>query len=56
MIFVFIAFWGVYPNKVFISILITTYVFKAIVALMDTPFMYLARRISPRTEAEDQQA
>ena len=53
VIFVFIAFWGVYSNKVFISILVTTYVFKAIVALLDTPFMYLARRITPRTEAEE---
>ena len=53
VIFVFIAFWGVYPANVFFSILITTYVFKAIVALLDTPFMYLARRISPRTEKND---
>ena len=49
VIFVFIAFWGTYPNEVFFGILFTTYLFKAIVALLDTPFMYLARLISPRT-------
>ncbi len=45
VIFVSIAFLGVYENKVFFSILITTYLFKAIIAILDTPFMYLARNI-----------
>ena len=52
VIFTTIAFWGVYPTNVFLSILITTYVFKAIVALLDTPFMYLARRIVPINEKD----
>ena len=52
VIFTTIAFWGVYPTNVFISILITTYVFKAIVALLDTPFMYWARRIVPIAEKD----
>ena len=50
VIFTFAAFWGVYPNDVFVSILLTTYLFKAAVALMDTPFMYIARRITPISE------
>ena len=50
VIFTFIAFWGVYPRNVFFSILITTYLFKAIVALLDTPFMYWARKIVPMNE------
>lgn len=50
ILFVAIAFWGAYPINVFFSILITTYVFKAIVALADTPFMYLARMIDPMEE------
>ena len=50
IIFTFIAFWGVYPADVFFSILVTTYVFKAIVAILDTPFMYWARKIVPRSE------
>lgn len=53
VIFTFIAFWGVYPGNVFLSILITTYVFKAVVALLDTPFMYLARKITPIRERND---
>ncbi len=52
VIFVCIAFWGVYPADVFFSILITTYLFKAVVALLDTPFMYWARNITPVNEKE----
>ncbi len=47
LIFTTLAFWGVYPMNVFMSILLTTYAFKAVVALFDTPFMYLARTIKP---------
>lgn len=54
VLFVFVAFWGVYPKNVFISILVTTYLFKAVVALIDTPFMYIARRLTPLEEAPDE--
>lgn len=50
VIFVTIAFAGTYPTEVFFSILWTTYLFKAIVALLDTPFMYLSRKIKPLGE------
>lgn len=50
VIFTFLAFWGTYPTDVFFSILITTYLFKAVVAIVDTPFIYLARKIKPREE------
>ena len=50
VIFTTLAFWGTYPTNVFVSILITTYLFKAIVALVDTPFIYIARKIKPREE------
>ncbi|MBP5198401.1 MAG: queuosine precursor transporter [Lachnospiraceae bacterium] len=50
VIFTFLAFWGTYPTGVFFSILITTYLFKAVVAVVDTPFIYLARMIKPREE------
>lgn len=49
-LFTFLAFWGTYPTGVFVSILITTYLFKAVVALVDTPFIYIARRIKPRED------
>lgn len=45
VVFTTIAFYGLYPNSVFVSILLTTYLFKAIVAVCDTPFVYLARKI-----------
>ena len=47
VIFTSLAFWGTYPVSVFVSILLTTYLFKAVVALMDTPFIYIARKIRP---------
>lgn len=50
VIFTFMAFWGTYPTDVFVSILVTTYLFKAVVALADTPFIYIARKIKPREE------
>ena len=52
VIFISIAFWGVYPREVFMSILVTTYLFKAIVAVLDTPFIYLARSIKPVNERQ----
>ena len=52
VIFTFIAFWGVYPRDVFVSILLTTYLFKALVALLDTPFMYWARTMTPLNDKE----
>lgn len=45
VIFCTIAFWRVFPLDVFIEIAITTYVFKLAVAVLDTPFIYLAKRI-----------
>ncbi|MCR4641113.1 MAG: queuosine precursor transporter [Lachnospiraceae bacterium] len=53
VIFTFLAFWGTYPTGVFFSILITTYLFKAVVALVDTPFIYLARMIRPGGEKNE---
>lgn len=43
LIFTFIAFYGVYDMGVWWQIVITTYVLKFIVAVCDTPFMYVAR-------------
>lgn len=44
VIFTLIAFVGVYPKDVVISIMISTYVLKWVVAVCDTPFMYLGRK------------
>ena len=47
LIFCTVAFAGVFDWPVFRDIVITTYVFKVVVALLDTPFLYLARRMRP---------
>lgn len=49
-IFVTIAFLGVFPLQVFWQILITTYLIKLLVAVLDTPFMYLAKRVKTRDD------
>ncbi|RKX70218.1 VUT family protein [candidate division WOR-3 bacterium] len=43
IVFCLIAFYGIFELKVFLQILLTTYLFKWIVAAIDTPFLYLAR-------------
>lgn len=50
IIFCFIAFWGVFPTNTFLEILLTTYLFKWMVAVLDTPFIYLARIITRRKD------
>lgn len=44
LVFTFIAFYGVYEMSVWWQIVLTTYFLKFIVAVFDTPFMYLARK------------
>jgi uncharacterized integral membrane protein (TIGR00697 family) len=45
VLFTLVAFIGVYPAGVLIEIVVTTYILKAIVALLDTPFLYVATRL-----------
>ncbi|MFW5500480.1 MULTISPECIES: queuosine precursor transporter [unclassified Maridesulfovibrio] len=47
-VFCFVALWGLFPFDVWVEILFTTYLFKVIVAVMDTPFLYMARRLHSR--------
>lgn len=54
IIFTLIAFLGLYPSAVIVEIALTTYLFKAIVAFVDTPFMYLARIIHNKRYALEQ--
>ncbi|MDO4690807.1 MAG: queuosine precursor transporter [Fusobacterium sp.] len=42
LIFTLIAFYGVYPFETLLQIFISTYIIKTIVAICDTPFIYLA--------------
>ena len=50
IIFVPIAFLGVFPNELVFEIFWTTYLIKLVVAGLDTPFVYLIRRITPLEE------
>ena len=51
IVFTTIAFWGVFSAGIFWQLLLTTYVMKLLVAALDTPFVYLAVRMS-RGEAD----
>lgn len=50
LIFTSIAFIGIYPTDVWISIFISTYVLKFLVSIVGTPFGYMAKRITPVDE------
>lgn len=45
VLFTLVAFIGVFPAGVLVEIVVTTYILKAIVALLDTPFLYIATRL-----------
>lgn len=50
VLFVAIAFAGTMSGQMLVQIMATTYLFKAIVALCDTPFAYLARKLKTTEE------
>lgn len=45
ILFTLIAFAGIYSWKVVINLVIVTYAVKVVVAILDTPFIYIAKRI-----------
>jgi queuosine precursor transporter len=46
VIFSTIAFLGVFELSIFMQILLSTYLFKFAVSILDTPFIYLAKKIN----------
>lgn len=50
IIFVPIAFLGVFDTAIVLDILITTYLIKLLVAAIDTPFIYWIKNIEPLNE------
>jgi queuosine precursor transporter len=48
IVFVAVAFWGQFEAKVLVEIFLTTYLMKWIVAVLDTPFIYAAKRMHGR--------
>ncbi|CDQ41246.1 MULTISPECIES: queuosine precursor transporter [Virgibacillus] len=53
-IFIVIAFWGVVPFNVLIGMVITQYVFKLIIAIIDTPFAYLLVKWARKQEVHQE--
>ncbi|UJL45450.1 queuosine precursor transporter [Virgibacillus sp. NKC19-16] len=51
-IFIIIAFWGTVPFTVLLGMIATQYVFKLIVALVDTPIVYLLVKIARKSKQE----
>ncbi|WP_077328403.1 queuosine precursor transporter [Virgibacillus siamensis] len=49
-VFITIAFFGTVPTSVLLSMILTQYVFKLCVAIIDTPFAYLLVRIGRRQQ------
>lgn len=45
IVFTTISFIGMYSNKVLIELIITTYIVKALIAILDTPFLYMSKII-----------
>ncbi len=53
IVFTAVAFLGVFPMQVLIEIAISTYLLKWLVAVLDTPFIYLASRWRDKVRAEE---
>ena len=50
VIFTFCAFWGMYDTKTWFSLLISSYVIYIFTSLLDTPIIYLSRRIKAKMQ------
>lgn len=48
VIFTCIAFVGVFSNGIVLQLCVTTYLIKILIALLDTPFLYIAKKIAPK--------
>ena len=48
--FITLAFYGIYDIPTLVSIAVSTSIIELIIAVCDTPFLYLARRIEDRKE------
>jgi len=53
VIFCVIALWGLFDTNTWLQILATTYFLKWFVAVTDTPFIYLAKRLSKTVVAKE---
>lgn len=52
-IFVMIAFYGIFPNSLILSIIISNYVFKVLIEILFTPLTYKIIKFLKKAEKED---
>lgn len=50
--FIGLAFWGIYDVKTIFTIALSTSIIELIVAILDTPFLYIARNITQKTTGD----
>ena len=55
-LFTTFAFWGTYPPETLVSIFVSSYAIYIVTSLLDTPALYLARRIGKKRHALEEQA
>jgi len=48
-----LAFWGMYDSSTLLSIIVSSYAIYIFTSLMDTPFVYLARRMKEMGKIAD---
>ena len=46
LIFTYVGFVGVFESSIVFELFITTYCIKLLIAILDTPFLYIAKKIS----------
>lgn len=49
--FIGLAFWGIYDIKTILTIAISTSIIEMLVAILDTPFLYMAKAITERNNS-----
>ncbi len=50
VVFTLLAFYGIYDTDTLISIMVSTYIIYFIISILDTPVIYLARRINEKRQ------
>jgi len=53
VIFCVVALWGLFDTNIWLQILVSTYLLKLFVAVIDTPFIYWAKRLSRTVVARE---
>jgi len=53
VIFIVIAFWGILPNPLLLSLIISNYIFKTAVEIIFTPVTYKVVKFLKKEESED---